>query len=162
MLVWLGVLVALQGTAASTQAAQDTSVSRRDTALVATPAQMASAYNGSNVRALVARARAARTSQDSSLIAYDATAKRRLTVNFGFGASGPERLLLRSEGASRVRWRRGVGAHIDVLAARTAIPLAFAGARVLSDMLDDNPVPYFPGREGLVGFSDVVRSRNNH
>ena len=162
MLLWLGVLVALQGTAAPSQAAHDTTVSRRDTALVATPAQMASAYEGDRVRGFVARARAARTSQDSSLIAYDATAKRRLTLNFGLGGSGPERLLLRSEGASRVRWRRGVGAHIDVLAARTAIPLAYSGARVLSDMLDDNPVPYFPGREGLVGFSEVVRSRGRH
>jgi hypothetical protein len=160
MLVWLGVLVALQGAATPKVAAQDTATSRRDTVLVATPAQLANAYDGAAVRELVARARAARTSQDSSLIAYDATAKRRLTVNFGLGASGPERLLIRSEGASRVRWRRAVGAHIDVLAARTAIPLAYPGARVLDDMLDDNPVPYFPGREGLVGFSEVVRSRD--
>jgi len=162
MLVWLGVLVALQGTAAPTRTAQDTALSQHDTMLVATPEQIANAYHDAAVRALVARARAARTSQDSSLIAYDATTKRRLTVSFGLGASGPERLLIRSEGASRVRWRRGIGAHIDVLAARTAIPLAYPGARVLDDMLDDNPVPYFPGREGLVGFSDVVRSRERH
>lgn len=162
MLVWLGVLVAIQGAAAPKAAQQDTAVSRRDTVLVATPAQMANAYDNAAARQLVARARAARTSQDSSLLAYDATAKRRLTVNFGLGGSGPERLLIRSEGASRVRWRRGVGAHIDVLAARTAIPLAYPGARVLDDMLDDNPVPYFPGRQGLVGFSDVVRARDRH
>lgn len=135
---------------------------QRDTALVATPAQMASAYGDAGARALVTRARAARLSQDSSLTAYDATSKRRFTVNFGLGARGPERLLIRSEGASRVRWTRGVGAHIDILAARTAIPLAYPGARVLSSMLEDNPVPYFPGREGLVGFSEVVRSRDRH
>ena len=160
MLLWVGVLVALQSAAP----AQDTArMVQRDTPLVATPAQVASAYEDAAARTLVARARAARVSQDSSLTAYDATAKRRFTVNFGLGDSGgPERLLIRSEGASRVRWRRGVGAHIDVLAARTAIPLAYSGARVLSDMLDDNPVPYFPGREGLVGFSEVVRSRNRH
>ncbi|MGH7647992.1 MAG: hypothetical protein ACREND_07725, partial [Gemmatimonadaceae bacterium] len=161
MLLWLGIVVALYGTLASVQA-QDSTGSRPDTVLVATPAQIADAYEDAAVRPLVARARAARTSQDSSLIAYDATAKRRLSVNFGLGGSGPERLLIRSEGASRVRWRRGIGAHIDVLAARTAIPLAFTGARVLNDMLDDNPVPYFPGREGLVGFTDVVRSRERH
>ena len=159
MLLWVGALVALQGAAP----AQDTArMVQRDTPLVATAAQVASAYEDAAARPLVTRARAARVSQDSSLEAYDATAKRRFTVNFGLGASGPERLLIRSEGASRVRWRRGVGAHIDVLAARTAIPLAYSGARVLSDMLDDNPVPYFPGREGLVGFSEVVRSRNRH
>lgn len=159
MLLWVGLFVALQ----RASSAQDTArMVQRDTALVATPAQIASAYEDAAARTLVARARRARVSQDSSLTAYDATAKRRFTVNFGLGASGPERLLIRSEGASRVRWRRGVGAHIDVLAARTAIPLAYSGARVLSDMLDDNPVPYFPGREGLVGFSEVVRSRNRH
>jgi hypothetical protein len=159
MLFWVGVLVALQG---AVTAQDSTRTAPRDTSLLATPAQVASAYEDAAARTLVARARAARVGQDSSLIAYDATAKRRFTVNFGLGASGPERLLVRSEGASRVRWRRGVGAHIDVLAARTAIPLAYSGARVLSDMLDDNPVPYFPGREGLVGFSEVVRSRNRH
>lgn len=159
MLFWVGVLVALQG---AVTAQDSTRTVPRDTSLVATPAQVASAYEDAAARTLVARARAARVGQDSSLIAYDATAKRRFTVNFGLGASGPERLLVRSEGASRVRWRRGVGAHIDVLAARTAIPLAYSGARVLSDMLDDDPVPYFPGREGLVGFSEVVRSRNRH
>lgn len=157
MLVWVGVFVALN---CATPAQDTVHMVQRDTPLVATPAQVANAYEDAAARALVARARAARVSQDSSLTAYDATAKRRFTVNFGLGASGPERLLIRSEGASRVRWRRGVGAHIDVLAARTAIPLAYSGARVLSDMLDDNPVPYFPGREGLVGFSEVVRSRN--
>ena len=159
MLLWLGVVFALQ-----VHAARDTAqaATRADTPLVATPAQIANAYEDSTARTLVARARAARVSQDSSLKAYDATAKRRFTVNFGLGAHGPERLLIRSEGASRVRWTRGVGAHIDVLAARTAIPLAYPGARVLSDMLDDNPVPYFPGREGLVGFSEVVRSRRRH
>lgn len=159
MILWVGVLVALQGASS----AQDTArMVQRDTPLVASPAQVASAYEDAAARTLVARARGARISQDSSLRAYDATAKRRFSVNFGLGASGPERLLIRSEGASRVRWSRGVGAHIDVLAARTAIPLAYSGARVLSDMLDDNPVPYFPGREGLVGFSEVVRSRNRH
>ena len=166
MLLWLGVLVALQGTASPTapaRAAQDTTfVAQHDTPLVATSAQLATAYDDAAARGLVAKARAARTSQDSSLMAYDAIAKHRLTVNVGLGARGPERLLLRTEGASRVRWTRGGGAHIDVLAARTAIPMLYPGARVLSDMLDDNPVPYFPGREGLVGFSEVVRSRNRH
>lgn len=143
---------------------QDTTdtTSRAAPRIPVTPALIASAYEDPAARALVTLARAARLGQDSSLMAYDAMAKRRLTVGFGLGASGRERLMLRSEGASRVRWRAGVGAHIDVVAARTAIPLAYPGARVLSDMLDDDPVPYFPGREGLVGFSDVVRSHDRH
>ncbi len=126
-----------------------------------TPELVASAYRDPRARDLIARARAARLEQDSSLTSYDATSKQRLTVGFTFRRTGRDRLLLRSEGATRVRWQQGKGARIDVLGARTAFPMIFPGVRVLADMLDSDAIPYFPGREGLFPLAGVRTVRQS-
>jgi hypothetical protein len=118
-----------------------------------TPELRASAYRDPLARDLVARAREARLRQDSSLLSYDATTKQRISAWLGVRRLGARRLAYRSENASRVRWQRGVGAWVDVIGARTAIPMAFEGARVVEDALDESPIPYYPGREGLLSLA---------
>lgn len=118
--------------------------------IVITPEMLASAYRDPQAHALIGRARHSRLEQDSSLIAYDAISRERITVGISVRASGPDRLLLRSENASRVRWQRGRGAFVNVLGARTAFPMFFQGARALGDFLEIEAIPYFPGREGLL------------
>ena len=126
-----------------------------------TPEMMASAYKDSASRDLIARARHERTVQDTSLRSYDAVSKERITANASLRASGPEKLILRSETASRVRWQRGRGAIVDVLGARTAFPMFFQGARVLTDFLEMDPIPYYPGREGLLRMFGSNLSKNS-
>ena len=115
-----------------------------------TPELLATAYRDPRARDLILRARAARLHQDSSLTSYDAMTRQRISAWFGVRHIGVRKLAYRSENASRVRWQRGVGAWVDVVGARTAIPMAFAGARVLDDALDESAIPYYPGREGLL------------
>ncbi|HET7622764.1 MAG TPA: ShlB/FhaC/HecB family hemolysin secretion/activation protein [Gemmatimonadaceae bacterium] len=120
-----------------------------------TPELRASAYRDALARDLIARAREARLRQDSSLLSYDATTKQRISAWLGVRKLGARRLAYRSENASRVRWQRGVGAWVDVIGARTAIPMAFEGARVVEGALDESPIPYYPGREGLLSLAGV-------
>jgi hypothetical protein len=120
--------------------------------VVVTPEMMASAYKDPAARSLIARARRARVEQDSSLTYYDAVARERVSAGLSLTATGPEKLLLRSENASRVRWQLGRGAIVDVIGARTVFPMFFQGSRVLSDFLEMDPIPYFPGREELPAF----------
>ncbi len=120
-----------------------------------TPELGANAYRDPLARDLIARARVARLRQDSSLRSYDATTKQRVSAWLGVRKLGARRLAYRSENASRVRWQRGVGAWVDVIGARTAIPMAFDGARVLKDALDESPIPYYPGRKGLLALAGV-------
>jgi len=120
-----------------------------------TPELRASAYRDAAARELIARAREARLRQDSTLVSYDATTRQRISAWLGVRKLGVRRLAYRNEIASRVRWQRGVGAWVDVLGARTAIPMAFDGALVLKDALDESPIPYYPGREGLLSLAGV-------
>ena len=115
----------------------------------------ANAYRDASARDLVSRARSARLEQDSSLIAYDARTLQRISAKLGLRATGRERLVFRTESATRVRWHRESGAWIDVEATRTAFPMAFPGARAMAGMLDMSPIPYFPGREGLLRFTGM-------
>ena len=120
-----------------------------------TPQLRANAYRDPVARDLVARAREARVRQDSTLLSYDAMTRQRISAWLGVRNIGVRRLAYRSENASRVRWQRGVGAWVDVIGARTAIPMAFTGALVLEDALDESPIPYYPGREGLLSLAGV-------
>jgi hypothetical protein len=115
-----------------------------------TPELLATAYRDPGARDLIAHARAARLRQDSSLLSYDAMTHQRISAWLGVRHIGVRRLVYRSENASRVRWARGAGAWVDVVGSRTAIPMAFKGARVLRDALDESPIPYYPGREQLL------------
>jgi hypothetical protein len=120
-----------------------------------TPELLANAYRDPVARDIIARAREARLRQDSSIVSYDATTKQRISAWLGVRKLGVRRLAYRNEIASRVRWQRGVGAWVDVLGTRTAIPMAFPGALVLEDALDESPIPYYPGREGLLSLAGV-------
>jgi len=122
-----------------------------------TPALLANAYRDATAREIVTRARAARLVQDSSLIAYDARTLQRISAGLGLRATGRMRLAFRTESATRVRWNRATGAWIDVEGTRTAIPMAFPGARAMAGMFEMSPVPYFPGREGLLRFTGMER-----
>jgi hypothetical protein len=79
-----------------------------------TPAVIASAFKDSRARDLLLRAREARLSQDSTLTGYDVGTYERMSVGMGFKRIGRDRLLMRSERATHVRWQRDKGAVIEV------------------------------------------------
>ncbi|HET7458990.1 MAG TPA: ShlB/FhaC/HecB family hemolysin secretion/activation protein [Gemmatimonadaceae bacterium] len=126
-----------------------------------TPEVLASAFGDGRARALFERAKRARLEQDSSLVAYDATARQRMSVGMGFRRIGRDRLLFRSESVNRIRWSRAGGVWVDVIGARAALPsaasiavedgdpdLAGLGSGLMAGM--GAPIPYFPGREDLL------------
>jgi hypothetical protein len=116
--------------------------------IVVTGAHLATAYRDPAARSILLLAREARMRQDSALTAYDATTYQRVSAGLGFRRLGRDRLAFRSEGATRVRWRRGVGAYVDVTGSRTVIPIAGKSARAnIEGSL--SPVPYYPGSETL-------------
>jgi len=116
--------------------------------LPVTPEILASAFADAGARDLLLRARAARLAQDSALLSYDAKAYQRLSVGMGIRRLGRERLLLRTESASRVRWQRGRGVWLELTGQRTAMPMV-KEAEADADLEDMAPIPYFPGREAL-------------
>jgi hypothetical protein len=115
----------------------------------------ATAYKDTVSRDLIARARAARLRQDSSITGYDAKVAQRFSVKAAVGSVTLERLAWRQESAARVQWQRGIGAHIDVTGARMSIPILgsptvepkkIAGVAADPSLI---PLPYFPGQEPL-------------
>ena len=113
-----------------------------------TPELERSAFVDSAARTLLLRARDARLRQDSTLLNYDASAYQRMSVGMGFRAIGRDRLLFRTETASRVRWSRGGGVVIDLKGARSVFPSVKDGDGEVS-MDEATPIPYYPGREAL-------------
>jgi len=103
-------------------------------------------------RLLLERARAARLAQDSALVSYEATTYLRISAGLGFSKIGRDRLIFRHENATRVRWHRDVGAWIDVLGSRTALPIAPEEANDEDLNGGITPVPYYPGQEPLLTF----------
>src|SRR5687768_17108793 len=136
------------------------------------PELLATAFGDARARSLLLSAREARMRQDSTLRSYDVVSYQRLSVGMGFKKIGRERLMMRKEGVSRVRWQRGVGAWIDVKGSRMAFPM-------ISGMMDEKdrkemndemsemdtdmaPIPYYPGRDALwVGGGGVARAEVN-
>src|SRR5687767_12925056 len=116
---------------------------RRARRVPVTPELEASAFRDPAARDLLMRARAARMRQDSALLAYDATAYQRLSAGLGFRAFGRDRLLFRTENASRVRWSRNSGAWVDLKGARTVLPMVKDHGEV--DIHEMSPIPYYPG-----------------
>lgn len=144
-----------KGTAVKMSAHERDSTRRHpiDTAAIkklapATDADIASAFADAGARALVAKARAARLGQDTTLNAYEANTLQRITLGFSFTTWGRERIAFRSEGASRVRWARGVGAQIDVTGKRSVAPM-FGGKSEVDIETAISPVPYYPGRDNF-------------
>lgn len=127
------------------------------------PELEANAYRDPVARDIILRARRARLAQDSSLLAYDAMAHERLTVGLGLGGVvGREKMFLRSETASRVRWQRGRGAVVDVVGARSAFPMLRKGIGVMADMLHIDAIPYYPGRESLLRIVGVNSTKGSN
>lgn len=124
--------------------------SRRGALPDVSPAVAASAYRDARARATIERARHARFLQDSTLTSYDATVKQRLSVGLNVKAIGRDRLLFRMELAARVRWNQSNRVWVDLLGTRSAVPLSFPGARVLTGMAEMVPIPYFSGSERLM------------
>jgi hypothetical protein len=113
-----------------------------------TPQLLASAFKDPEARNILQLARSARMSQDSALQGYDATTYQRISAGFGFSKIGPSRLAFRTESATHVRWRRGVGAYVDLTGSRTVIPIAGKNGHASIDD-DISPIPYYPGSETL-------------
>ena len=113
-----------------------------------TPEHVATAFRDASARSLLGIARDARMRQDSALQAYDATTYQRVSAGLGFTKFGRERLAFRSEQATHVRWRRGVGAYVEITGSRAVVPIAGKSATVHFDG-NISPIPYFPGSETL-------------
>lgn len=116
-----------------------------------TPELLRTAFRDPGARELLLRAREARLRQDSALLAYDATAYQRLSVGFGFRKVGRDRLLFRTENASRVRWSRSGGVWVDLQGERSAFPMVKGIDDGDPDLHAEgmSPIPYFPGRDAL-------------
>lgn len=113
-----------------------------------TDALRATAFRDPAARSILLLAREARMRQDSALTAYDATTYQRVSAGLGFTRLGRDRLAFRSEGATRVRWRRGIGAYVEVTGSRSVVPIAGKSGHVgIEGSL--SPVPYYPGSETL-------------
>jgi len=123
-----------------------------------TPAMLASAYKDDAAKSLVLRARATRLAQDSLLASYDATTYQRISVGMAMKAVARDRLALRHEDASRVRWERGKGAVVELKGDRTAVPIAGGAGNVVGNVSGMSPVPYYPGREQLWIGGGLVQS----
>jgi hypothetical protein len=113
-------------------------------------ATLNTAYRDAKAREIIAAARVARFRQDSTLTSYDATVKQRLSAGLNVKTIGAERLLFRSELAARVRWTHSNRIWVDMLGARSAVPVSFPGARVLTGVAEMVPIPYFTGSEQLM------------
>lgn len=127
-----------------------------------TAEHLRTAFQDEGARTLLTRAREARTRQDTALMAYDATTYQRISAGLGIRRFGRERLLFRQEQATRVRWRRGEGAVVDVLGARQAVPSGKGGLDLQVQVNEGmGPIPYFPGQETLWIGGDVVKQEVN-
>jgi hypothetical protein len=119
--------------------------------IAVTAEHLATAYRDPAARSILLLARDARMRQDSALLAYDATTYQRISAGIGFRRLGRDRLAFRSEGSTRVRWRRGIGAYVDVTGSRTVVPIAGKSANTDLGAIEGSlsPVPYYPGSETL-------------
>ncbi len=125
-----------------------------------TPELLSSAFKDPEARTILLLARDARMHQDSALQGYDATTYQRISAGFGFSKIGRERLAFRTESATHVRWRRGVGAYVDLTGSRTVIPIAGKDGDAHIDD-DISPIPYYPGSETLWIGADAAHATVN-
>jgi hypothetical protein len=128
-----------------------------------TEQHLRTAFKDPLARELLLRARAARLTQDSALMSYEAKTYQRLSVGMNIREAARARLAFRTENATRVRWHRNTGAQIEVLGARTAVPIATGGqVNASGDMSDMMSIPYYPGKEPLIalgsGDGSMVRA----
>ena len=121
------------------------------------------AFRDAGAREVLLRARAARLEQDSSLMSYDVKSYQRISAGMSIRETARDRLIFRGENAAHVRWQRGVGARVEVLGARMAVPIVQGIKEAEKEMqgeldseLDDMlAVPYYPGKDELWLFEMV-------
>jgi hypothetical protein len=115
------------------------------------------AFKDAAARDLLLHARAARLEQDSTLLSYDVKSYQRISVGMSLRETARDRLVFRNENAAHVRWHRDFGARVEILGARSAVPI-MAGIRdaedeLQQDMLDEvgdmMAIPYYPGKDEL-------------
>jgi hypothetical protein len=153
---WITTLLLSAAVAGAQEPASDTAAKPKAPKvrrIPLTPELENSAFKDQTARALLARARSARLSQDSALRAYDARSYLRISVGLRIARLGPERLLFRTEHSGRVRWTRPSGVWIETTGRRSLVPMGGADL----DLSEATPVPYFPGREALWMPSDGLR-----
>lgn len=120
------------------------------------------AFKDPVARDLLLRARVARLTQDSLLVSYDARAYQRFSVGMGLRALGRERVLMRHEDVSNVKWHRKYGAFVTVKGSRTAMPVATEDEESESvEQAQYPPLPYYPGREDLWIGSGLAKTEVN-
>ena len=107
----------------------------RDTVLVASAADMATAYADEETRELVRRARGHRGTLAESIFRYRAVVRQRVSV--GIRALMRDRLIFRREMAAEVDWRRDAPPRVHVLGAREAVPVAMPGIRVADNIMGE-------------------------
>jgi hypothetical protein len=107
---------------------------------------------------LLALARRARLAQDEALQSYDARARERFTAALGLRDVARERTVWRQESASRVRWSRATGVHLDLVGRRN-FAAGFAPPPEQGGPDGFTGVPWYPGRDALwIGGSRFVRA----
>lgn len=111
-----------------------------------TAEHLATAFADDRARSLLLRAREARLRQDSAMTSYDAKAYQRVSLGLSFKAIARNRLFMRHEAATRVRWQRDAGAVVDVLGSRFVLP-SVTGDAVDVDDTEVPGIPYYPGRD---------------
>ena len=140
---------------------------RESRRVAVTPEHLRTAFTSPAARTMFESARAARVNQDSSLLSYDAKSYQRISAHMGFRKVGRQRLVFRSENASRVRWERDAGLHVELLGARSAVPFVGRHGSVAAEVRQEmeaemgdafasmiSPVPYYPGRDQLLPMID--------
>ncbi|MBX7119350.1 MAG: hypothetical protein K1X31_10170 [Gemmatimonadaceae bacterium] len=121
------------------------------------------AFRDATARDLLLRARAARLQQDSTLLSYEVKSYQRISAGMALRETARDRLMFRQESAAHVRWRRGVGAHVEMLGARSAVPIVAGLKEAEKEMEDDMwdeigdmmAIPYYPGKDELWLFDNI-------
>jgi hypothetical protein len=122
------------------------------------------AFKDPTAKSTLLRARVARLSQDSALVAYDAMSYSRVSAGMSLTKLIRPRTIFLHESAARVQWRQGVGAWVDARGNRTVIPIAPSEAHdemqdEASDPDLDASIPYYPGYEPLWVGNDLARAQ---
>jgi len=112
------------------------------------------AFRDPAARELLLRARVTRMEHDSLLLSYVAKGYQRISVGLSLRETVRSRLAFRDENAALVRWHRDAGVHVQVLGARSVVPIAGGASREVQDEMraevgDLIPVPYYPGKDEL-------------
>jgi len=141
-------------------ATDDTTGRRAPRRIEVTEEHLRTAFKDTNARTLLLRARAARLTQDSALLSYQAKSYQRISVGMSLRETARKRLAFRSENAARVRWHRDAGARVEVLGARTAVPFSKEAEQEMRGEFDDMlAIPYYPGKEPLIALSNTSMVR---